>query len=77
MHLHSMGEMDVEWSRCPDSMARYIWLDSTSCEAIGYLLSFNNEKITKLFQMLFIVCNHFLHFFFLGFSTTSFWSSKV
>jgi len=57
-------------------MQGYVWLDSTSRETIGNLLNFNNEKVTKLFQILFIVCYHFLHFFFLGFSTTIFWSSE-
>ena len=40
-----------------------IWLDSTSRKTIGNLLNFNSEKITKLFQILFIVCYHFLQFF--------------
>jgi len=44
-------------------MQGYVWLDSTSRETIGNLLNFNNEKITKLFQILCIVCYHFLHFF--------------
>jgi len=75
---HSIGDpphcqMGVKWSRCPDFMAWYIWLASTSREIIGNLLNFNNEKITKLFQVILIVCYHFLHFFFLGFSTTIFW----
>jgi len=58
-------------------MQSYVWLDITSRETIGNLLNFNNEKITKLFQILLIVCYNFLHFFFLGFSTTIFWSSEV
>jgi len=44
-------------------MQGYVWLDSTSRENIGNLPNFNNEKITKLFQILFIVCYHFLYFF--------------
>ena len=44
-------------------MQGYVWLDSTSRETIGNLPNLKNEKITKLFQILFIVCCHFLHFF--------------